>query len=251
MEWRDHAIVLSARAHGEGATVVSLLTKAQGRHAGLLRGGQSQRLRAVTEPGTIVEATWRARLSDQLGSYTLEAERHTAAALMETPICLLALQAACAILDAALPEREPFPELFATTSILFDHLDGEVWAPLYVKWESQVLSSLGFALSLDRCAVTGLEGPLAYVSPRTGRAVSEAGAGAYKEKLLRLPGFLNGGASAETGDVLAGLRLTGHFLERHVFALINRPLPASRERFVDSYRREHAPSSNITNAPQD
>ena len=42
IEWQDEAILLSARRHGENALVLSVLTEHHGRHAGLVRGGQSR-----------------------------------------------------------------------------------------------------------------------------------------------------------------------------------------------------------------
>lgn len=68
MEWQAPAVVLDARPLGEGGAVVSLLTEAHGRHAGLARGGASRAQAPVWQAGNLVEARWVARLADQLGS---------------------------------------------------------------------------------------------------------------------------------------------------------------------------------------
>lgn len=240
MDWTDDAIVLSARRHGENAAVASLLTRTHGRHAGLVRGGAGKRGRAVLQPGNIVHAHWRARLTEHLGAFTLEQGRGTAARLFADPLRLAALASACALADATLQEREPHPAVHDGLRDLIAILEQDesdsapAWPETYVRWEIRLLADLGFGLDLERCAATGTEDGLAFVSPRTGRAVSEAAAGPWRERLLPLPGFLsaNGPESPATGaDAVAqGLSLTGYFLARHVFDPQGKPMPAARRR---------------------
>lgn len=239
MEWTDEAFVLAARPHGEGAAVVQLLTRAHGRHAGLVHGGASASKRAVVEPGNRVQATWRGRLPEHLGRLAVEVERPYAAMFMDDPRRLAALATACAIGEAALPEREPHPALFRATEALLDALSStgdEVWPAVYIRWELGLLGELGFGLDLSSCAATGQADDLVYVSPRSGRAVSREAGAPYADKLLVLPGYLapssRGGGGVSPGDIGDGLRLTGYFLARHVFDPLNRPLPAARSRLA-------------------
>ena len=194
------------------------------------------------EPGNLVSARWRARLSEQLGTWTLELGKSVAAALLDDPVRLAALASACALADAALPEREPHPGLYDATLTLFDAFATDVWAEIYVRWEMGLLEEIGFGLDLSRCAATGHQelarnDRLAYVSPRTGRAVSLSAAEPYLDKLLPLPGFLAGLGGGGSGEVIQGLDLTGHFLERHVFAQRHAEVPPARTRFVERYRK--------------
>lgn len=240
MDWSDHGIVLSARKHGESAAIVSLLTGLHGRHAGLVRGGAGRRARGVYQPGNRVTATWRARLAEHLGTYSCELSRAHAADHLHDPLRLLALAAACAVLDAGLPEREPHPVLFEGLDALLEGLGADGWAADYVRWEVVVLAELGFGLDFSACAATGVTEDLTFVSPRTGRAVCEAAAAPYRDRLLPLPDFLvgagGGGAALEAGDIYNGLKLTGHFLNAHVFAPDGRALPAVRTRLVEGFR---------------
>jgi DNA repair protein RecO (recombination protein O) len=160
--------------------------------------------------------------------------------ILDDPLRLAALQSACAVTAAALPEREPHEILFDALAALFGVLENPWWAAAYVRWEIGVLAELGFPLALDRCAVSGARDDLAYVSPRTGRAVGAAAAAPYRDRLLPLPRFLidpNAPGSGTAADVLQGLELTGYFFDRSVFASLHKPPPQARERFVDSYRR--------------
>ncbi len=247
MDWTDQAILLSARAYGETAALALLLTRDHGRHAGLVHGGQSARLRATLEPGNLLAASWRARLADQLGTWSLELERAYAAPLLDDPLRLACLASACALLEGLLADREPHPALFDATLALFDALSTEVWAEIYVRWEIGLLEEVGFGLDLTRCAVSGREAAdlfagndgLSHVSPRTGRAVSASAAEPYKDKLLPLPPFLLGLSDGGPAEVMQGLALTGHFLERSAFAQRHAEVPAARGRLVERYGRAH------------
>jgi len=237
MEWVDEGFVLSARPYGEGSAILHALTRSHGRHAGLVRGGASSRLRGTLQPGNAVDLVWRARLADQLGNYSCELKRSHAAPWFDDQARLAAVGAACAVAEAALPEREPHPAVFDGLGALLGCLDSEAWPAAYVGWELGLLAELGFGLDLAACASTGGNDDLAFVSPRTGRAVSASAGEPWRDRLLPLPGFLIGRGNLTDEAVAAGLDLTGHFLERHVMHPANRALPAARTRLVDCFRR--------------
>lgn len=235
IEWSDDGIVLSARPHGESSAVVVLLTREHGRHAGLVRGGQSRKARGLYEPGNRLSATWRARLSEHLGGYTCELLANTVALLLDEPARLAALSSAAAVCDKALPEREPHPGAYEGMLALIEALGGDHWAEAYVAWEVALLADLGFGLDLASCAAGGDNDQLAYVSPRTGRAVSLAAAEPYKDRLLALPAFLIGRGAGGPAEVAQGLALTGYFLERQIFGPQDRPLPPARQRLAERF----------------
>jgi DNA repair protein RecO (recombination protein O) len=239
MNWTDEALVLSVRAHGESAAVTELFTREHGRHLGLVHGGQSRRMRPVLQTGNHVEATWKGRLADQLGHFTLETRRAFAAEAMADPARLAALST-IAVLARLLPERDPHPSLYEVTLFVLGFLDeAEVWPALLVRWELALLEELGFGLDLARCAATGSNDHLRFVSPRTGRAVSAAAGEPYRERLLELPSFLAGGSGRTPSgeDLAAGFRLTGHFLETRVLAPRQSALPDVRQRLIDLVTR--------------
>src|SRR6202030_4054486 len=238
MEWHDRAFVLPPRRHGENGAIVELLTEQHGRHAGLVRGGQSPKLRAVLQPGNEVAAVWRGRLSEHLGTVVCELVRPHAAGMLDDPDRLAGLTAATALVAAALPEREPYPDVFASFEGLLQALDSGIdWPAHYVAWERDLLGALGFGLDLSRCAVSGATTDLAYVSPRTGRAVSRAVGLPYHDKLLALPEFLWRGEPADRDQIAHGMALTGHFLVHYVFAPQGRTLPPARSRLAERMRR--------------
>lgn len=238
MQWRDTGFALGARRHGENGLIVELLTRDHGRHAGLVRGGQSPKSRAVLQPGNEVAAVWRGRLDEHLGIITCELVRAHSARFLDDAGRLAGLTSATALITGALPEREPHAGVFNSFARLIEALNSSTdWPAYYVKWELELLGALGFALDLSRCAVSGVRVDLAYVSPRTGRAVSRAAGLPYHDKLLSLPEFLWCDTPADEAQLTLGMTLTGHFLAHHVFAPQGRTLPAARSRLAERMRR--------------
>jgi len=238
MRWQDSGFVLSARRHGESAVIVDLLTREHGRHAGLVRGGQSPRMRAMLQPGNEIAAVWRGRLDEHLGTILCELVGAHAARFLDDPGRLAGLMSAAALVGAALPEREPHAVVFVSFARLIEALDSATdWPARYVRWEQDLLGALGFGLDLGRCSVSGATTDLAYVSPRTGRAVSRTAGLAYHDKLLRLPEFLSRDTLADDTQLVLGMTLTGHFLTGHVFAPQGRTLPPARLRLAERIRR--------------
>src|SRR5215831_9396781 len=237
MEWSDEAIVLSLRPHGESSGILDALTRSHGRHSGLVRGGISSKGRAVLQPGNRVKATWRARLSENLGVFTVEPIKARAGDMFAERAALVGLNALAAVAAAVLPEREPHEAAFESADVLLDAMATHSfadWAPLFVRWEAGLLNELGFGLDLARCASTGSPEDLIYVSPRTGRAVSRAAGEPYRDRLLALPSFLLGRQAGEAslGDILAGLELTAHFLSQLVLAPHDKKMPDARLRLT-------------------
>ncbi|MCS6890914.1 MAG: DNA repair protein RecO [Rhodovarius sp.] len=238
VEWEGAAVVLAVRPHGPGGAVVTLLTEALGRHPAHVPGGDSRAQAAVWQPGNLVEARWQARRPEHLGSLRGELLHPVAALAMADPLALAVLAAGCAVAEGALPERLAHPQSFhglVSVLLALAH-DASRAVPALIRWELTLLAELGYGLDLSACAVSGRSEGLAFVSPRSGRAVSAAAAGAYAPRLLPLPRFLlleEEAAAAGPAEWLAGLRLTGHFLARDAFGQQHRPLPEARLRLLE------------------
>jgi DNA repair protein RecO (recombination protein O) len=235
MEWRDEGILLSLRAHGETSAAAEVFTALHGRYCGIVPGGASRKRAASLQSGAQIDLVWRARLADHMGTLRVELLRDRAATAMTDKFALLALSSICALCRYALPERAAYPVLYAATCDLLDSLGQPGWLRTYALWEVLLLEETGFGLDLTQCAVTGKSEDLAYVSPRTGRAVTRDGAGIYAARLLPLPGLLiDDMALADAAALYSALSLTGHFLHDWLAASIGRPIPEARARLVSA-----------------
>ena len=238
MKWQDQGIVIGARRHGETSVILEVMTQDHGRHLGLVRGGNGRRMQPLLQAGNAVEVTWQARLEEHLGFYAVEATHLRAAELMDTAASLHGLNHVAGLLRL-LAEREPHVVLYEMARTVLAHLDQPERAPvLMVRLEAAVLAESGFGLDLSACAATGARGDLAYVSPRSGRAVSRAAGDPYRNRLLPLPGFLLPGADEEACTavpaeaVRQGFALTGYFLARDVYTPRGLPLPDARGAYL-------------------
>jgi DNA repair protein RecO (recombination protein O) len=233
MEWRDEGIILGVKPHGETSAIAEILTQGHGRCLGLVRGGRSRNMRPVLQPGNHVACVWRARLEEHLGHFVLEPLHLQAGLIIEEPLRLMALSSLTALAQL-LPEREPHPRMFGAMQVVLEAIDQDlVWPALMVRWELGLLEELGFGLDLSKCAATGQETDLIYVSPKSGRAVSGEAGRPYQARLFALPGFLRGEQMTGQGEVMEGLRLTGYFLERHVFGPRSVDMPQARQMLQD------------------
>lgn len=238
MDWSDEGIFLSGKPLGEANLIAEMLTLEHGRHLGLVRGGRSRRIRPVLQSGNLVRVTWRARLADHLGGYNVELMEAHGARALDDPRALAAIGMLAEFVKL-LPERDPHPELYATTlHVLRSFAEPDIWPALLVYWEFQLLQELGFGLDLSSCAATGETEDLVYVSPKSGRAVSREAGAPYAAKMLRLPQFLvDGEAPIQASEIVAGFALTGFFLERDVLAPHGLKVPEARNRLIDLLAR--------------
>ena len=242
-QWTDQGVVLSARNHGEGGAIVALLTAHHGRHAGYVHGGASSSKRSMLQAGSQVKVQWSARVTDSLGSFSMEPETGLPHGVLDDSLKLAALLSACSLCDAALPEREGHPGLYHGLLALLEMLETDHWGAAYVMWEISLLRELGFHLELDKCAGGGDPEMLCYVSPKTGRSVSKAQGEIYKEKLLVLPNFLrpDGAREGQAGndeDILCGLKMTKYFLEHWAFTHHTKGVPEPRMMFEEKFLKK-------------
>ncbi len=269
MQWADAAIILSARKHGESSAVVRVLAREHGVFAGVVRSANSKNNRGIIQAGNVVSANWQARLSHQLGNFKIELLEAHAAHIMQDSARLAALTSACATVEAALAERHPYPKIFAALHELLHSLTAisptHDWENDYIKFELSLLAESGYGLDLSECAGDGVTDSLIYVSPKSGRAVCSDCGEPYKDKLLPLPGFLlpntlplpNHPPQAGEGmnksplpkgergkekykEILAGMELTGYFLENSLLAPHGKKMPSARLRLQNILKELNA-----------
>ena len=240
MKWQDKGLVISVKKYGENSLILHLFTENYGVHAGLVRHNSRKKNGNIFELGNYLSVEWTGRLEEQLGFYKSELENSFLHNIMNNSIALEALNCICSMLKMFLAERQVNTKLYIKTLEIIKHLNDmeEIWLSRYIQWELLLLSELGYGLDLSKCAVTGDLDNLKYVSPKSGRAVSEEGAGKWTNKLLILPNFLQkvNANTIDKDELNHGLKLTTFFLNKYVFS-IGLKLPDSRDRFTNKLQK--------------
>ena len=238
MQWTDEGIVIGVKRHGEASAILELMTREHGRHLGLVRGGFGSRMKPVLQVGNGVSASWRARLDEHLGNYTIEPVNLRASSFFAASHAIYGVSHLAALMRL-LPERDPHAGLYDEVDGILDHLgDPVLAAPMVVRFELQLLSELGFGLDIEQCASTGSRADLIYVSPKSGRAVSREAGEPWADKMLRLPAFLRARDATPAGrDLDDGFALTGFFLARHVLEPRGLTLSDERAHFIAAILR--------------
>lgn len=242
MQWSESGLLLSTRPHGETSAIANIYTRGNGRYSGIVHGATSLRRAAELQPGNQFHTTWRAKIPDNLGWFHLELEKSRSVAIWSDRTALSGMTSVCSLVNLLLPEREAYAVLHDITINLVDSINsGEEWLLDYALWEKRLIADIGFGLELDRCAVTGTTGGLVYVSPRSGRAVSSAGAGDWAERLLPLPQCYLTGRLASNAEILDCLQTSGHFIGRALESVSTKlQPPAARDRFVEILKEKYS-----------
>ena len=239
MEWRDKGILLATRPFGETSLIIDVFTPDHGKSSGVVRGGQSKKLKPILQIGAQLELTWKARLEEHLGSFQVELIRSRTANVMNDRLLLAGMLSSTTLINRFFPVGQVYKQFYESSENLFDLLQfPDIWALGYFKWELEFLATLGFGLDLEKCAVTGSTADLKFISPKSGRAVSQAGAGEWSSKLLPFPVAASGQVNS-LEDVLNGLKVLQFFLEKKLLVAFGmEQLPAARSRFISSLEKK-------------
>lgn len=229
MEWLDEGLLLRIQPHGESNLIATFFTQHHGLATGYVRTNKKYPL----QQGNLYHIRNKSRLESAMGLYTIEQHENFAPIIcsaLASPIKLACINAARTLLIISLIDHDTKEEFYLNLKQHLYEICLKSNLGHYVLFEKDLLMYCGFGLDLSRCAVTNARENLAYISPKTGRAVIESVGGPYKDKLFHLPASLH--MPHETWskpDILNGLKVTGHFLNRMLSDHLHRKVPSERE----------------------
>lgn len=141
------AILIASRPHGENASIARVLTQDHGLVAGYVPGGRGKRMGPVMIPGNSVEVELRSKSDAQLPYAKVELAQSRAPWMTE-PLPASAINWACALTASTLPERNPYPSLYASLEALLDAIcsapSARGWLAAMVAYEAILLRELGY-----------------------------------------------------------------------------------------------------------
>ncbi len=238
MRWESNGLILNFSKYNEKSYILEIFTEEHGKHKGIIRGLHSKNKRSIIEPGNEVFATWSGRLETHLGNYNVEPIKLWSSHVLQFKDKLSAISSICSLISLTMAERQPNPLIYFSSKKLIEIVAStrDDWIREYVFWEMQLLSEIGYGLDLERCAVTSKSYDLVYVSPSSGRAVTNEGAGDFKNKLLPLPKFMTDfKANYDNDDIYNALNLTEFFFKKRFFLPNNLNFPQSRNRLKELF----------------
>ena len=240
MKWNDEGIIIAITPFSEDQARLSLLTRTNGRQSGLYRLSKRQ---SILQLGDFVSATWNARLSEHLGRFQIERLDSFAPRMFHDAWRLWLLQNACGLM-ATLPDRHPYPAIFEELHAFVQKLTTDADHAAFIHmtlFEKLILAELGFGIDLSECCVTQTREGLAFISPKTGRAVSAQAAAPYVDKLLPLPPFWlndNPPKNQTWVEISDAFHVTHYFWQKWLFDE-KHTFPAVRTSIVGYCQKKH------------
>lgn len=232
MQWTSEAIILKHQQFNDDKLLCWCFSSSHGIYKGLI--SLNSKTRNQIQIGNIIQATWRARLEEHLGSYYCELLKPLSMVIINDKLKLSSILSLCALLSSCLPERALEAKIYDNTiSYLLSLKDHTNWLTDYIKLELSILQEMGYGLNLDECGATGSKENLYYISPKTGRAINREAGEAYHNKLFLLPKFLIKETEPLPMDIINALKITQYFIDKHFYKSQSKELPDSRFKFSE------------------
>ena len=243
MNWTDEGLLLSVNPHGEKSAIIQVLTRTKGLHAGIIQNAFSRKMSSTLQPSSQLHLNWSSRLEEHLGSYKLDLLKTRADIFLGNKLALDVFNSLSSLCISILAERDPMPDFYKITVKFLDQIvNQKKWEFLYLDWELDLLTSIGYGLDLKKCVATGTTDNLFYISPKSGKAVCKEKGLKYDKKLLRFPDILRDKEKDNEFsrlELVAGLSVTGFFLKKWItYSLQNKQTMKIRQRLIDTLSNE-------------
>lgn len=211
MQWVDEGIILAIKPLEEKTAILSVITKSQGLHKGVVTLTKKM---SPLEVGCLVQATWKARLSHHLGMYKIEVTDSPFARILTMHKRILVLKGITTLLDFALPERHPYENIYLLLKSTCANLHHADSLYQYALFEYVLVHELGFGFDLSKCALCGYAKDIAFLSPKTGRGACFECGKLHAHKALPFPWGLFDKDPTDK-KIHQSLEITGFFLQEY------------------------------------
>ncbi len=234
MQVSDEGYIVNILKYGENSLIITIVSVGHGKITGFVKGALTKKKLGVFQLGNKISFNAYARLEDNMPSLKgIELLSSAAPSVLTNPQKLAVLSSFCELCYKTLPENEPLEGLIRSVICFMENLSADDWLKNYAVFEFRLLYFLGIGLDLGSCVVSGRIDHLAYVSPKSGRAVCEEVGRPYQEKLFKYPHFaLHRNIVPTLKDVLDLLSMTEFFLKKNFFAVHGLKFPQNRDNLL-------------------
>ena len=234
MQFTDEGYIINTKKHGESSLLLTVLTREHGKLTGFARHCLSRKTLPIYQLGNLIKVDAYARVEENMPSLRVELVSPLSVNFIADSKKLAALSALCSLCNACLPEKEPLESFYKTVDNFFNLTHEDNWITHYSYFEYYLLEYLGVGLDLSECSATGSRDNLAYISPKTAKAVSAAAASGYESRLFAFPKYIvDKNYHPEPKEVADLLAMTEFFLDRNFFKTHNLKFPVNRASLCD------------------
>ena len=231
MQIDDEGIIIKKKKYRESSLLISFFSLNHGINSGLVKGVLKKDF-GTYEIGNKVYIKSSFRLVEQLWNCRFELIKNNSVNYFNNQSKLSTLLTICSIIELSLPQNNPQIKIYNKTINLIENLLSRDWVKKYIYWELFLLSELGYGLDFEKCVVSGKKENLIYISPKSGKAVSEEEGKKYKDKLFKLPKFLIKRNIKPNEDSLKqALLLLGFFIDKFL-RKNNKKMPFYRKKIL-------------------
>lgn len=235
MRFIDEGYIVDLRKYGESSVIVTLVSKRHGLLRGFVRNGLSKKNLGIYQLGNLISIDAYARIEENMLSFKTELLMPTAVNFMNDAEKLSTLSSLCSLAVACLPENENLERFYYYVESFFQLINEQNWFVHYAFFEFYLLEYLGIGLDLTECADTGTTENLAYVSPKSGKAVCEESGAPYKDRLFLYPHFIvDKNYNPQSEEVTDLLKMTGFFLNKNFFQIHSLKFPLNRASLLEN-----------------
>lgn len=230
MNIKDIGVIIAKKPLKENTFIITVFTQNHGLYSGVIKES-SKKSKSIYQEGNLVDFFWQARLHEHIGLARCELIKAYSGLILYDKTKLYAFNSIISLIKLSFQEREAHSVFFAFLLEYINNLVQNFSFQDYISFELVMLAESGYELSLDKCAVSGKKQDLKYVSPKTGRALSQEIGEPYKDKLLALPKFLTSNSQIITlEEKKQAFILTSYFFNRYFF---NNKDSDARRAFID------------------
>lgn len=238
MQVKDEGYIIKTLKYGENSLIVTVLSIAHGKMTGFIKSAVSKKKLGIYQLGNKISFNAYARVEENMFQFRgVELLESNVVHFLSNPQKLAVLSSFCELFNSSIPDGEPLEGLVRSISQFMDNLDDEMWLKNYAILEFRLLYFLGIGLDLGSCAATGTIENLAFVSPKSGRAVCLKAGLPYEDKLFKYPHFaLNKNILPTKEEVMDLLKMNEFFLKKNFFEAHDLQFPLSRASLIENLR---------------
>lgn len=216
MRIEGEAIILSRKKASEGSALVSFLCKEYGIKHGYCK--ISSRNSSHSEIGSLIRYNAILKNNSRYLNITkLELIKSYTLSFIDNTKEFYKILYVINLADHILKDNQGDTEIFSIINNFCDSLPSS--DENLIKLELKLLALSGYGLDLNRCSASNTRNNLAYISPKTGGALSFEYGNKFSDKLFKLPQWLLDGSKPTKEDLDYTSKIT-HFFVNYIHSFI-------------------------------